>query len=187
MRIINNNPQWFNIYLEKKYQFIDPVIIKALRSVEDFYWGSNTNLSDNYNLTRTFNQSSSHNIYRGHTFHLHDYMNNLVVLSIIYLENSCIDMANDSSRFMSYLIRLHQYTLDCYSKTYQKKKVFLSPREVEILKWVSSGKTYAEISIILSITERTVKFHMSNAMKKLGVSNAKHAVKLVMELRLLDA
>ncbi|MBZ7724458.1 helix-turn-helix transcriptional regulator, partial [Klebsiella oxytoca] len=61
-----------------------------------------------------------------------------------------------------------------------------SPRERQILKWVSSGKTYSEVSIILCITERTVKFHMSNAMKKLGVKNARHAVKLSMELRLLD-
>lgn len=37
MRIINNNPEWFDIYLERKYQFIDPVIIQSLRCVEDFF------------------------------------------------------------------------------------------------------------------------------------------------------
>jgi LuxR family quorum-sensing system transcriptional regulator ExpR len=36
MRIINNSPEWFDIYLDRKYQFIDPVIIRALRCVEDF-------------------------------------------------------------------------------------------------------------------------------------------------------
>ena len=36
MRIINNSPEWFTIYLEKKYQFIDPVIIRALRCVKIF-------------------------------------------------------------------------------------------------------------------------------------------------------
>ncbi|CBG89690.1 LuxR C-terminal-related transcriptional regulator [Citrobacter rodentium] len=186
MRIINNNPQWFDIYLERKYQFIDPVIIRALSSVEDFYWENKVLLSGGYNLTRIFNESSEHNIYQGHTFPLHDYLNNLVVLSIISHKDSGIDMTANRSYFMHFLVQLHQKTLNLYSKVHQKKNVFLSPRERQILKWVSAGKTYAEVSLILSITERTVKFHMSNAMKKLGVNNARHAVKLGMELRLLD-
>lgn len=186
MRIINNNPAWFDIYLERKYQFIDPVIIRALRCVEDFFWENKVILSGGYNLTRIFNESSEHNIYQGQTFPLHDYLNNLVVLSIISQEDSGVDMEKNRSHFMHFLIQLHQKTLNLYSKVDQKKNVFLSPRERQILKWVSAGKTYDEVSVILSITERTVKFHMSNAMKKLGVNNARHAVKLGMELRLLD-
>lgn len=186
MQIFNNNQEWFDIYLEKKYQFIDPVIIKALRCIEDFHWEYNTILSNGYNLTRIFNESTEHNIYSGHTFPLHDYMNNLVVLSIINLNDSCIDLENNRPRFMSFLIQLHQKTLERYSKLHQKENVFLSPRERQILRWVSGGKTYGEISLILDITERTVKFHMSNVMNKLGVNNARHAVKLGMELRLLD-
>ena len=186
MRIINNHPAWFNIYLERKFQFIDPVIIRALRCVEDFFWENKVILSGGYNLTRIFNESAEHNICHGRTFPLHDYLNNLVVLSIISQEDSGVDMEKNRSPFMHFLIQLHQKTLNLYSKVDQKKNVFLSPRERQILKWVSAGKTYAEVSIILSITERTVKFHMSNAMKKLGVNNARHAVKLGMELRLLD-
>lgn len=186
MRIINNSPEWFETYLKRKYQFIDPVIIRALRCVEDFSWKNKVILSDGYNLTRVFEESSEHKIYQGHTFPLHDYLNNLVVLSVISQKYSLIDMESKRSMFMSFIIQLHQKTLERYSKIYQKKNVFLSPRERQILKWVSTGKTYVEVSTILNITERTVKFHMSNAMKKLGVNNARHAVKLVMELRLLD-
>lgn len=186
MRIINNNPQWFDIYLERKYQFIDPVIIRSLSSVEDFFWENKVMLSSGYNLTRIFSESSEHNVHQGQTFPLHDYLNNLVVLSIISPKHTGVTTEANRSRFMLFLTRLHQKTLDLYSKVQQKKNVFLSPRERQILKWVSAGKTYAEVSVILSITERTVKFHMSNAMKKLGVNNARHAVKLGMELRLLD-
>lgn len=87
---------------------------------------------------------------------------------------------------MIFLTKLHQKTLNLYSQYHQKKNTFLSPRERQILKWVGAGKTYAEVAIILSIAERTVKFHMGNIMKKLGVNNARHAVKLGAELRLLD-
>ncbi|WP_332624445.1 helix-turn-helix transcriptional regulator [Klebsiella grimontii] len=186
MRIFNNSPEWFDLYLESKYQFIDPVIIRALQCIEDFYWENKVILSGGYNLTRIFQESSHHNIYQGHTFPLHDYLNNLVVLSIINHKDSGVNIEKNRSQFLIFLNHLHQRTLDRYSKIQQRKNVFLSPRERQILKWVSSGKTYSEVSIILCISERTVKFHMSNAMKKLGVKNARHAVKLSMELRLLD-
>ena len=52
----------------------------------------------------------------------------------------------------------------------------LSPRECECLTWAARGKTAWEISVILSVSERTVKFHLSNASAKLRVNNTTHAV-----------
>ncbi len=52
----------------------------------------------------------------------------------------------------------------------------LSDRELECLAWTSRGKTNNEIAGILTITERTVEFHLRNAMQKLGVYNKPHAV-----------
>ncbi|HDL8001096.1 TPA: helix-turn-helix transcriptional regulator, partial [Yersinia enterocolitica] len=51
--------------------------------------------------------------------------------------------------------------------------------------WASVGKTYAEISIILGIKRSTVKFHIGNVVRKLGVLNAKHAIRLGIELKLI--
>ncbi|WPX16984.1 helix-turn-helix transcriptional regulator [Pseudomonas sp. 10S4] len=54
----------------------------------------------------------------------------------------------------------------------------LTAREKETLKWTAVGKTYVEISIILNIDTRTVKFHLVNSMRKLQASNkAEAAVK----------
>ncbi|WP_432454054.1 MULTISPECIES: autoinducer binding domain-containing protein [unclassified Agarivorans] len=47
----------------------------------------------------------------------------------------------------------------------------LSQRELEMLKWTADGKTSEEIATILSITARTVNFHISQAMRKLEVVN----------------
>nr|WP_315405606.1 LuxR family transcriptional regulator [uncultured Pseudomonas sp.] len=51
----------------------------------------------------------------------------------------------------------------------------LTAREKEVLKWTAVGKTYSEISIILTIDSRTVKFHLVNAMRKLQASNKAEA------------
>lgn len=52
----------------------------------------------------------------------------------------------------------------------------LTPREIEILRWSAEGKTAADIAIILSMKERTVHFHVANAVQKMGVSNKMSAV-----------
>jgi LuxR family quorum-sensing system transcriptional regulator SolR len=52
----------------------------------------------------------------------------------------------------------------------------LSIREREVLQWVKEGKTNGEIARILSISERTVKFHVQNTLAKLHASNRGHAV-----------
>ena len=52
----------------------------------------------------------------------------------------------------------------------------LSPRESECLHWVSSGKTDFEVGRILSISPRTVRFHINNAKTKLGVTTRIQAV-----------
>jgi LuxR family transcriptional regulator, quorum-sensing system regulator CviR len=62
----------------------------------------------------------------------------------------------------------------------------LSNRELEILKWLKNGKSTWDISIILGISERTVKFHVNNIMHKLDASNRTHAVVIALEKRLID-
>ncbi|MNT93498.1 Regulatory protein SdiA [compost metagenome] len=54
--------------------------------------------------------------------------------------------------------------------------VNLTNREQDSLKWSATGKTYSEIGEILSVDERTVKFHLGNAMRKLNAANKTEAV-----------
>ena len=52
----------------------------------------------------------------------------------------------------------------------------LSARELEVLKWISTGKTIWETSVILGLAEATIKYHMKSIFKKLGVYNRAQAV-----------
>ena len=58
----------------------------------------------------------------------------------------------------------------------------LTTRELEILWWVSKGKTNYEIGMILSISAFTVKNHVSNIFFKLQVSNRAQALGKAMSL-----
>ena len=58
----------------------------------------------------------------------------------------------------------------------------LTQREVEILQWVSKGKTNPEIALILHISSFTVKNHMQRLFQKLNVTNRAQAVSKLMPL-----
>jgi len=55
----------------------------------------------------------------------------------------------------------------------------LSEREDEVLRWVGRGKGNPEIATALYISESTVRKHLQNAYRKLGVSNRTEAVALL--------
>lgn len=52
----------------------------------------------------------------------------------------------------------------------------LTRREIQCLKWAAAGKTDAEISDIVAISLPTVRFHVTNAARKLGVAGRSQAV-----------
>lgn len=62
----------------------------------------------------------------------------------------------------------------------------LSGRELQCLEWVSRGKTSWEIGVILSLSERTVNFHLMNASRKLNVYSRQAAVAQAIRLGFLD-
>ncbi|MGB7097282.1 MAG: DNA-binding response regulator [Xanthobacteraceae bacterium] len=55
------------------------------------------------------------------------------------------------------------------------KIVKLNKREVEVLTWVSRGKTSDEVALKLRIAKRTVDFHIDNARTKLGAATRAEA------------
>ena len=62
----------------------------------------------------------------------------------------------------------------------------LTPRELEILKRCKDGKTRPEIGKILSISPKTVEFHLRGIMDKLGASNQISAVVIALQRGFLE-
>ena len=65
------------------------------------------------------------------------------------------------------------YCFDYYFRNVlsNKKGKGLTAREMEILKWISHGKTASEIALIVSVSEHTVNSHTATILKKLDVVN----------------
>ncbi|WJV67811.1 LuxR family transcriptional regulator [Pectobacteriaceae bacterium CE70] len=194
--IISNRMEWFDFYTKNNLQFIDPVLITASCCFTPFLWDENIMISSGLKMPKIFNMAKNYDVINGYTFVLHDHNHNLVVLSII-MDKSCdddiekiiVDKKNDLQMLLltthEKLITLYQEINDTHQFNKKNQKEILSKRENEILYWASMGKSYQEIALILGIKLTTVKYHVGNAVKKLGVTNAKHAIRLGVELKLI--
>lgn len=62
----------------------------------------------------------------------------------------------------------------------------LTPREIEVLQHVATGATNPTVAATLWVSDQTVKFHLGNVYRKLGVSNRFEASRWALENGLLD-
>jgi DNA-binding CsgD family transcriptional regulator len=63
----------------------------------------------------------------------------------------------------------------------------LTRREIQCLKWAAAGKTDAEIGQIVAISLPTVRFHVTNAARKLGVAGRSQAIQRAATLGYIGA
>jgi DNA-binding NarL/FixJ family response regulator len=61
----------------------------------------------------------------------------------------------------------------------------LSPRELEVLKFVSTGMRNKEIAVEMHVAEDTVKMHVRNLLSKLGASDRTEAVTIALRRGIL--
>lgn len=196
--IISSYPdEWVSLYRTNNFQLTDPVILNAFKRTSPFAWDENITLMSDLRFTKIFSLSRQYNIVNGFTFVLHDHMNNLALLSLIIDGN---DQGALEQRLSTGQGELQMLLIDFNEQMYRlagreaersraKREegghMMFTLRENEVLYWSSMGKTYAEIAAIAGISLSTVKFHMKNVVMKLGVSNARQAIRLGIELDLI--
>lgn len=69
----------------------------------------------------------------------------------------------------------HQHIMRIYGHD-TSKQILMSARELDCLKWIAEGKTAWEASVILGISERTVRFHLNSAREKMRCATTTQAV-----------
>ena len=194
---ISNYPdEWLIIYKQNDYQYIDPVVIVALNNISPFPWNDSIMINAHLKLSKVFSIAKKYEIINGFTYIVHDSSNNLATLSILIDKSNEITIKDklekENEKFQMLLIAAHNKLTSLYRdlepmtiKNDIEEENLFSKRENDVLYWSSMGKTYNEITLILDIKLTTVKFHMGNAVKKLGVINAKQAIRLSTELKLI--
>jgi len=80
--------------------------------------------------------------------------------------------------FHSHILRINGHNAE--------RDMLVSARELDCLKWTAAGKTAWEASVILGISERTVRFHLNAAREKLNCTTTTQAVAKAVSHQLID-
>lgn len=80
--------------------------------------------------------------------------------------------------FHNHVLRINGYD--------SEQELLVSARELDCLKWTAAGKTAWEASVILGISERTVRFHLNAAREKLKCTTTTQAVAKAIASQLID-
>lgn len=182
--IMGNYPEeWTNIYIKKGLHKNDPVIGTSYTTSSPFFWKDN--IKQQMEDSEIFKISSNHGIHQG--------------FSIPFHEPGCacgsmhFAAEKDNSNFTE-IIKGHLYFLTVISYiAHQNRPTIarqiinppLTERETECLQWIAKGKTYSETSLILNISERTVRFHTGNIMEKLNSVNIKQAITKAIKMNII--
>ena len=92
--------------------------------------------------------------------------------------SSEIEVVPDEIHF---LIQIKEYWQEEYTGKSNKEEDTLTEREKEILNLIAKGLKNKEISEKLFISEGTVKIHINNILRKLGVSDRTQAIIIAKE------
>jgi len=160
---------WMKRYEEKNYYAVDPVLLLCQQPGRGLEWtdaifteaGDLWKEAQEYGLNSGFSCSAMAS-------------NRAIgILSIASrLASKTQDLHTELEVKLHFLAELSLRALQRFSDdTLMVLKNDFSQRELEILKWTAEGKTSAEISLILSISQHTVNFHQKNMQKRFNVSN----------------
>lgn len=163
----NISKEWRDDFVKNKLYFYSELVITAKEKITPLSWDVN-----GINSPIIKKMSIDYGIKKGITFTIK--MSNEIVLFTIYFQD------DDSGFNLYYSKNKHKVfydILDFFENNYKPMvRYTLTSRELEIMTYIKFGKTYDEAGKILGITERTVRFHLNNVMKKLSVSTVKQAI-----------
>jgi DNA-binding CsgD family transcriptional regulator len=180
----NYSNGWRQQYSERGYMQVDPTVQHAFKSSLPLVW-SNTLFEPAQEM---WEEARGHGLQYGWAQASRDASGSLGLLTLARSTEQLTSgelYANEAR-----MIWLAQYAHVAMSRLLTPKlapetQVAMTAREKEVLRWTAEGKTAYEISQILTVSERTINFHITNVVLKLGASNKTQAAVKAAALGLL--
>jgi DNA-binding CsgD family transcriptional regulator len=177
---------WVTRYLIKGYVKVDPIIKEGLQRALPFDWSEVDIGPDAIQMLADF---QTHGLgMQGFSIPITDKSGRRALLSL----NGRVD----EPHWNSHVIRCSRDWIDLAQALHKKAIIelygdvdpapALSPRELETLFWTARGKDYKEISMIVDVSEHTIRTYMRSARFKLDCSNLTQAVAKAIKLKLIN-
>lgn len=181
LHCLSNYPEkWFKQYFAEGLQKHDPIVKYCFENLTPICWDQLMSMEKYLNPigVEVMQRAAEYGLVNGFSIPLKSPCGDVAIFSLATDSNEQIE-----ERILEVLpygqlfgLKLHEVHTKLNNGLIDAKSYRLTERETECLFWACEGKTTWEISKIIEVTERTIVFHLSSAMKKLGAVNRQHAV-----------
>ena len=166
----NYPKEWERRYHERGYLAIDPTVLHGMRSSQPVLW-SDELFADTPEL---WQEAQSYGLKHGWAQSRRDpegtYSMLVLARSGPAITPAELEQKGDRIQWLLHTSHL-AIKQACTDPDISQPIPELSEREIEVLRWTADGKTSGDIAEIMSISERTVNFHVNCAVDKLGACN----------------
>ncbi len=176
---------WADLYLERNYQQIDPIVHLCRRSIRPFVWpAAERSHGPASTSSEVLDRARDFGLVEGFTCPIHGFGGDASCVSLSTSANLRLDRQTQPA--------VHLMSIYAFERVrelrvgLQPSHPALSAREREVLTWAAAGKSAAGIAKILNITERTAIAHTVNATHKLGALNKTQAVAKAIRSKLIN-
>jgi len=187
--VSNLSEKWIQRYIGDGLYLYDPVLQVALRDVVPLDW---SDLQRRHNLSaselQVLEESERHGYAGGLAVPVMGPGPCRAILNLPRTNGSAHQKVSGAQMNSCHLLALHFHSRvrPLLSKGDDSTEDFkITRRELECVLWAARGKTSWETAVILNISEATVNFHLTNAMKKLRVFSRAHAIAKAVGLGLI--
>lgn len=177
--IIGSYPDsWVEQYISNNYNEIDQTVTLCSVAKSPFTWSYAKKLSVHNEQKKFWNDAKDNNLDNGFSIPIFSSSQSTIGLGCCLSEN------NESKWLAKYmneaLILAHMFHSKRRDIVSSSDHTFLqyniSGRELECGKWLCVGFTLEQMAQKLSISERTVRFHLESLKKKLQVNNREQLI-----------
>lgn len=179
--------EWQQHYQKNRLHLLDPILHHCRESIVPIIWSDAKRGSEGAQRS-FFQEAATFGLKNGLTCPVRGLGTDSAIFSVatsrtdLSIEKHLRDTAPLLHFFAHHLHQTIDRLVSVKEITPSRK---LTKREQQCLAWAADGKTSWEISRILGISERTVFFHIGNAMDKLEVSSRQQAVARAVSLGLV--
>jgi DNA-binding CsgD family transcriptional regulator len=177
---VSYSNDWLYTYGKQEYATVDPVLQSLLSTFKTQIWEQTYKKTSSPKQCEFIEEARSYGLTNGITTGL--LAQNRRFASFFSFAGGDPRDARRYHGLIEYLIPyLHRVLIANTHTPLHNRVKGLSPRETTVLMWMKQGKTNWEISRILGISERTIRFHVEGIFEKLDVSSRTQAVACAME------
>jgi len=185
---VSNYPEeWQEVYVEHRYDRIDPVVAQARHRPQMFAWGPERAIfRPTVDVKRFIGKASEFGIRSGVSIPVRLPFGNLAILTIASGERSVpVDCVGNAAAAASAVAFLHASIDRTEFNSVTEDRPSLTHRQALLLRWSAEGKHMKDIALIEKTSYHNVNFHLNNARKALSANTLAQATAIATKLKLI--